>query len=160
MTNLVKARATQTGLMMKLNDIIRIITSYGGHVMLENPTHSKFWKQTFMKRIETSVDNHHVSRSFLLNRCRVGGKHFKQYKFFTSLPPSATKHMGKVCDHAFKHPPCLGRDANGNSVTKASGVYTNELVFMIVACIGMLSSKMPDPVHLISKVNTCIRLVR
>ena len=101
MTKLVKARAAQTGLMIKLNDIIRIITSYGGHVMLENPTHSKFWKQTFMKRIETTVDDHHVSRSFLLNRCRVGGEHLKQYKFFTSLPPSATKHMGKVCDHSF-----------------------------------------------------------
>ena len=58
--------------------------------------------------------------------------------------------MEKICDHTFKHPPCLGRDANGNSVvTKASGVYTNELVFMIVACIAMLTSKLHNPVKTI-----------
>ena len=32
-------------------------------------------------------------------------------------------------------------------MTKASGVYMRELVFLIVACIGMLSSKMPGPVR-------------
>ena len=52
MSNLTKDRAIQTKLMMKLNDIVHIIMSYGGHVLIENPTHSKFWKQVFMKRIE------------------------------------------------------------------------------------------------------------
>jgi len=111
MIKLTQARATQTKLMTKMDDILRIITSYGGHVLIENPTHSKFWKQTFFKRLERTVAKAHVARSFLLNRCRVGGIHFKQYKFFTSLPPSATKHMERLCDHDFKHPPCLGRDA-------------------------------------------------
>ena len=35
--------------------------------------------------------------------------------------------------------PGLGRDANGNSVTKASGVYTTSMVHMIVAVIGLTS---------------------
>ena len=47
MSNLTKNRAIQTQLMTKLNDIIRIIMDYGGHVLIENPTHSKYWKQTF-----------------------------------------------------------------------------------------------------------------
>ena len=157
MSNLTKERAIQTKLMMKLNNIVRIIMSYGGHVLIENPTHSKFWKQSFMKRIEQTIAETRTARSFLLNRCKVGGIHFKQYKFYTSLPPIATAHMELTCDHSFKHPPCLGRDANGNSVTKASGVYTNEMVFMIVACIGMLTSKSPDAVKTIGKHMHCAR---
>ena len=150
MSKLTKGRTVQHLLMTKLNDIIRIVMSYGGHILLENPTHSKFWKQTFFKRIERTVAEAHVARSFLLNRCRVGGKHFKQFKFFTSLPPANTSHMQLLCDHTFKHPPCLGRDANGASVTKASGVYTMDMVFMIVVIIGMLSPKIPDALVTIS----------
>ena len=92
-----------------------------------------------MTRIGYIVGEKHTPRSFLLNRCRVGGKHFKQFKFFTSLPAKHTKHMELTCDHHFWHPPCLGRDANGNSVTKASGVYTTLMVHMIVAVIGLTS---------------------
>ena len=76
MSNLTKNRAIQTQLMTKLNDIIRIIMDYGGHVLIENPTHSKYWKQTFFKRIEQTVAEVRTARSFLLNRCRVGGKFF------------------------------------------------------------------------------------
>ena len=46
--------------------------------------------------------------------------------------------MELTCDHHFMHPPCLGCDANGNSVTKSSGVYTRSMVFMIVVCVGLL----------------------
>ena len=130
---LTEDRAIQSKLITKMNDILRIIMSYGGHVLIENPTYSKFWKQMFFKRLELTVAETHCARSFLLNRCRVRGIHFKQYTFFTSLPPCVTKHMERLCNHDFKHPPSLGRDANGNSVTKASGVYTKELVFLIVA---------------------------
>ena len=106
---------------------------------MENPTHSKFWSQPFMSEIEAAVNTKFNGRSFLLNRCRVGGTHFKQFELYTSLPPHATKHMELTCNHHFKHPPCLGRDANGNSVTKASGVYTRSMIFMIVACVGLLT---------------------
>jgi hypothetical protein len=90
-----------------------------------------------MTEIEAAVNTKFNGCSFLLNRCRVEGTHFKQFKFYTSLPPHATKHMELKCDHHFKHPLCLGRDANGNSVTKASGVYTRSMVFMIVACVDL-----------------------
>ena len=132
-------RAAQTLLMSNINILISLITRYNGHILLENPTHSKFWKQPFMRTAEAIVSKNHILRYFLLNRCRVGGKHFKQYKFFTSLPRHATSHMELTCDHSYRHPPCLGKDANGNSVTKASGVYTDDMVSMICAVIATMS---------------------
>ena len=91
MKRLISERAIQTKMMSNGAILIRIVLSYGGHIIIENLTHSKFWTQTFMKRIETDVDRVHNGRSFLLNRCRLaGGVHFKQYKFYTSLPPHAT----------------------------------------------------------------------
>ena len=108
MIKLTEDRAIQSKLMTKMNDIMCIIILYGGHVLIENPTHSNFWKRTFFKRLELTVAEAHCARLFLLNRCRVGGIHFKQYKFFTFLPPSITKHMERLCDHDFQHPPCLG----------------------------------------------------
>ena len=140
MKSLITERAAQTKLMVGVTDLIRVVIAYGGHILMENPTHSKFWSQPFMSEIEAAVKTKLYGRSFLLNRCRVGGTHFKQFKFYTSLPPHATKHMELKCDHHFKHPPCLGRDANGNSVTKASGVYTRSMVFMIVACMALQNS--------------------
>ena len=148
MARLIQERAVQTKLMSNVVKLIHIIVAYGGHILIENPTHSKFWKQTFMKRIGCIVGETHAPRSFLLNRCRVGGKHFKQFKFFTSLPAEHTKHMELTSDHHFRYPPCLGRDANGNSVTKASGVYTTSMVHMIVAVIG-LTSGVKDAVKLV-----------
>ena len=47
--------------------------------------------------------------------------------------------MEMTCDHHFKHPPCLGRDANGRSVTAASGVYTKSMVFCIVGIVALMS---------------------
>ena len=41
----------QSKLITKMNDIMRIIASYGGHILIENPTHSKFWKQTSFNRL-------------------------------------------------------------------------------------------------------------
>jgi hypothetical protein len=141
MNALTKARSAQTKLMNDIGLLIRVVMSYGGHVLIENPTHSKLWNQPFMKSIIASTSTVHTGRTFLLNRCRVGGIHFKQYKFFTTLPPFATKHMELMCDHHFKHPPCLGRDVNGNSVTRASGVYTREMLFHIISIIGMAAGR-------------------
>ena len=139
MARLIQERAVQTKLMSNVAKLIQVIVSYGRHILMENPTHSKFWKQAFMTQIKNIVGEKHTPRSFLLNRCRVGGKHFKQFKFFMSLPAKHTKHMELTCDHHFRHPPCLGRDANGNSVTKASGVYTTSMVHTIVAVNGLTS---------------------
>ena len=149
MNALSKARAAQTKLMNKIGLLIRVVMSYGGHVLIENPTHSKLWNQPFMKSIIASTSPFHTGRTFLLNRCRVGGIHFKQFKFFTTLPQFTTKHMELVCDHHFKHPPCLGRDVNGNSVTRASGVYTREMLFHIIAVIGMAAGR-PDILERVS----------
>ena len=155
MARLVKERAVQALLMTNVHSLIQCVLSYGGHVSIENPTHSKLWKQPFMKAIESSILSKHKCRSFLLNRCMAGGIHFKQYKFLTSLPPEFTAHMGKVCDHRFKHPACLGRDANGKSVTKASGVYTMSMLSMMVSTIGLVAgsekiiSDASDGLHLI-----------
>ena len=73
MIKLTEDRAIQSNLMTKINDIIRIVTSYGCHILIKNPTHSKFWKQTFFKRLELTIAETHFARSFLLLRCRVGG---------------------------------------------------------------------------------------
>jgi len=136
MIKLVKERARQTALMSKVTVLCALVMSYGGHIMIENPTHSKFWRQDFMREITSIAQLKHPTRTFLLNRCRVGGIHFKQYKFFTTLPPATTDHMELECDHTFRHPPCLGRDSNGASVTKASGVYTKSMVMMIASAIA------------------------
>ena len=118
--------------MVGVVDLIRIhvVIAYDGHILMENPTHSKFWAQLFMYEIEAAINTKFNSCSFLLNRCQVGGTHFKQFKFYMPFPQHATKHMELTCDHHFKHPPCLGRNANGNSVTihKASGVYTRSMI--------------------------------
>ena len=81
MARLVKERAVQALLMTNVHSLIQCVLSYGGHVSIENPTHSKLWKQPFMKAIESSILSKHKCRSFLLNRCMAGGIHFKQYKF-------------------------------------------------------------------------------
>ena len=138
MIKLTAARAVQTVLMNKIADLVGLVMSYDGHVLIENPTHSKFWKQEFMENIRAYVSEIHTPREFLLNRCRVDGIHFKQYKFFTSLPNEYTDHMEMTCDHHFKHPPCLGRDANGRSVTAASGIYTKSMVFCLVGIVALM----------------------
>ena len=152
MQRLISERAIQSKMMSDVAILIRIVLSYGGHIIIENPTHSKIWTQTFMKCTMADVDRVHHGRSFRLNRCRLaGGVHFKQFKLYTSLPPHATNHMENLtCDHHFKHPPCLGRDANGRSVTRASGVYTRSLTLMLVACIGLLVG-LPSIVKTIGK---------
>jgi hypothetical protein len=50
MAPLIKERAVQTKLMSNVAKLIRIIVAYGGHILIEKPTHSKFWKQPFMTR--------------------------------------------------------------------------------------------------------------
>ena len=136
MSRLITERARQTKLMLNVAKLIQIAVSYGAHILFENPTHSTIWEQPFMKLIESIVAEKHVTRSFLLNRCRVG-KRFKQFKFFTSLSAEHTNHIETTNNHHFKHPPCKGRDANGNSVDKTSSVYTDSMIHMVVAAIGL-----------------------
>ena len=76
MIKLTAAGAVQTVLMNKIADLVGLVMSYGGHVLIENPTHSKFWKQDFMENIRSYVSNVHTPREFLLNCCRVDGIHF------------------------------------------------------------------------------------
>ena len=120
MARLTKESIVQSKLMSNVAKLIRIIMAYGGHILIENSTHYKFWKQPVMTQIGYIVGEKHTQCTFLLNRCHVGGKHFKQFKLFTSLPATNTNHMELTCNHHFWHPPCLGRNANGNSVNKAS----------------------------------------
>jgi hypothetical protein len=77
MKRLITERAAQTRLMVGVVDLIRIVIAYGSHVLMENPTHSKFWSRTFMSEIEAAVKTKFNGRSFLLNCYRVGGTHFK-----------------------------------------------------------------------------------
>ena len=77
MQRLISERAIQSKMMSNVAMLIRIVLSYGGHIIIGNPTHSKIWTQTFMKCIMADVDRVHHGRSFLLNRCRLaGGVHF------------------------------------------------------------------------------------
>lgn len=126
--------------MVEIINRIAVVINYGRHILLENIVHSKFWKQDFVKRMSHVVDTKYASRTFLLKCCRTGGIHLNQYKFRTSLSCAFTDHMELECDHHFKHPRCLGRDVNGNSVTRASGVYTEHMVYMLAATIGRLTS--------------------
>ena len=128
--------------MVGVVDLIRIVIAYGGHILIENSIHFKFWTQPFMSDIKAAVNTKYNGRSFLLNRCRFGGTYFNQFKFYTPFPPHATKHMELTCDHHFKHSPCLciGLNANGNSVTKASGVYICSMVFNDCGLHGLASS--------------------
>ena len=63
-----------------MNDVgllVRVVMSYGGHVLIENLIHFKLWNQPFMKSIIETTSAIHTGRTFLLNRCRVGGNHFR-----------------------------------------------------------------------------------
>jgi len=62
MIKLTAARAVQTVLMNKIADLVGLVMSYDGHVLIENPTHSKFWKQDFMENIRARVSNVHTPR--------------------------------------------------------------------------------------------------
>ena len=72
-----------------------------------------------------------------MNYCRVAGRHFKAIQFYTTLPPAATAHMETlICDHRFRHPPCIGRDANGVALTQATAAYTNDMVAQLVSAVS------------------------
>ena len=67
MKRLIIERAAQTKLIVGVVDLIRAVIAYGGHILMENPTHFKFWAQPFMSEIEAAVETQFNSRSFLLN---------------------------------------------------------------------------------------------
>jgi hypothetical protein len=48
-------RAAQTKLMVGVVDLIGIVIAYGGHILMENPTHSKLCAQSFMSEIEAAI---------------------------------------------------------------------------------------------------------
>ena len=99
--------------MERVGAMIRAVFSYGGHVMVENPLSSAFWKQDFIGSIRSKTPSTRIWRDVVVNLCRVGGKHLKAMKFWTTAPAEATDHMALRCDHAHKHPPCTGRDEDG-----------------------------------------------
>ena len=152
MARLVRERGVQSLLMANVHCLIRCVLSYGGHIMLENPTHSKLWNEPCLKSIESSVSSKHTCRSFVLNRCIPGSRRFKQYTFLTSLPEKFTAHMESAGDPRFKHPPCNGRDTNGVAAARATGVITLEA--MLVSTIGLVVgsekviSDVSDSVHM------------
>ena len=46
---LVQEQASQSKLMTDAINLIAVVINYGGHDLLENIFHSKFWKQDFLK---------------------------------------------------------------------------------------------------------------
>ena len=64
MVKLTTARAVQTVFMNKIADLVGLVMSYDGHFLIENPTHSKFWKQEFMENIRAYVSEIHPPVSF------------------------------------------------------------------------------------------------
>ena len=82
MKRLMIKRDIQRELMTRVALLVAIIMYYGGHVLIENPTHSKFWKEDFVKEICTIIRVKHPARArtFLLNRCMVDGVHFENSK--------------------------------------------------------------------------------
>ena len=66
MKRLIGERARQRELMSMSNValLVAIVISYGGHVLIENPTHSKFWQQDFVKEMCTIIRVKHPARTF------------------------------------------------------------------------------------------------
>jgi uncharacterized protein YraI len=98
---LAKRRDQETKLMASIEEVMRAIKSYGGHMITENPETSKFWLQSFWKRIEARLPG----RSVTLNLCQAGGDFYKQYRFYTTLPLPMISHMQRACDHTYLQTP-------------------------------------------------------
>ena len=94
MAKLEDERVVQRRLMKRMNLLIEANFAYSGHVIIENPLHSKFWRQDFFTDILDKLPPGRRWRKFTVNYCRVGGRHFKAIQFYTTLPPAATAHMG------------------------------------------------------------------
>ena len=106
--------------------------------MVENPAASSFWKQDFVKKMESETPDDRTWRDIVINYCRVGGRYLKPIRFRTTAPPTVTAHMeGLLCDHEFKHPRCVGQDAEGESCTKVTASYMHNLIMILVmvACV-------------------------
>jgi hypothetical protein len=133
-------RDEQRRVVKHVNALVVAMQTYGGHMLIENPASSSFWHQDFMKDMERDMPTVMRWRDIVANFCRVGSEYFKPICFRTTTPPVATAHMeGLVCDHAFKHPRCVGRDGDGASRTKATSAYTHDLVMMLVMIAGVLA---------------------
>ena len=133
-----KGQQEQRKVMQRVQAAIRAAWSYNGHVMIENPLHSQFWREDFCEDIEKETPSKRKWRDVVLNMCRVGGDHFKAMRFRTTAPAVATNHMELPCDHEHKHPKCTGRNEDGTSRTKATSAYTPTLVGLLVAVVMIL----------------------
>ena len=69
MHTLIQEHASQSKLMVEIINLVAVFINYDGHILRENPIHSKFWKQDFVKQMSCVVDIKYVSRTFLLNYC-------------------------------------------------------------------------------------------
>jgi hypothetical protein len=67
MEKIKRRRAEQTNVMQCVNVIIRAVWSYGGHVIIENPRHSLFWKQEFCDDMQKGMPPTHTLRDFTVN---------------------------------------------------------------------------------------------
>ena len=137
-----EGRAEQEKIMERVGAMIRAVFSYGGHVMVENPLSSAFWKQDFIGSIRSKTPSTRIWRDVVVNLCRVGGKHLKAMKFWTTAPAEATDHMALRCDHAHKHPPCTGRDEDGIPRTRSTSAYTPTLIMMLAAVAAVITGAM------------------
>ena len=131
-------RDEQRRLMLRVVQICRAVATWHGHVMIENPDHSAFWRESFVDDIKKTAPPGHEWRDVRLNMCMAGGPHFKMLRFMTTVPASATSHMERTCDHGFKHPLCHGRDETGRSRTALTAAYTADLLMMLVGVVAIL----------------------
>ena len=77
MAKLEDERVVQRRLMKRMNLLIEANFAYSAHVIIENPLHSKFWRQDFFTDILDKLPSGRRWRKFTVNYCRVGGRHFK-----------------------------------------------------------------------------------
>lgn len=95
-------RVEQRKVMQRMNAFFAAVHSYGGHIMVEDPAASLFWKQDFVKKLESEASDDRTWRDIVINYCGVGGRYLKPICFRTTAPPTATAHMeGLLCDHEF-----------------------------------------------------------
>ena len=108
-----KGRTKQCHSMRCVQVVLEAVWTYDGHVMIENPVTSAFWKQDFCDMIANNTPSDCTWRNMIGDLCKVGSNHLKAMKFWTAMPPDATSHMKVQCDHSHKHPPCKGHSNDG-----------------------------------------------
>ena len=160
MKNILQKRKNQENILARFGFICKTAINNGAHIMIENPSFSKIWKQPIMLKILSIGTNpkskiKRTWRFFDLNMCQTSGDYFKSKQFFTTAPVSWTEHMELKCNHSFKYPPCIGRDENNRNRTKGTSAYTKDLIYMILCVVAHCISS-PG---LVKKLQTTCKLL-